>query len=291
MEKIIEIKNLSYSYRAAEGEDVTALKNVNLDVFKGEFLVIAGHNGSGKSTLAKHMNGLLLPTSGKIFVNGIPTSDDARIFEIRSSVGMVFQNPDNQTVATFVEDDIAFGPENLGVPRDEIERRIDEALAAVGMSGHRKSTPQKMSGGQKQRIAIAGVLAMKPQILVLDESTSMLDPRGRKEVVETARKLNGDGITVILITHNMEEAFFADRIAVMRDGRIAAAGTPKEIFTDTEILYKNRLMLPPLLEIQRLLRLSGYDTGDPVFTEGELADKLAAYCPGCDARGFSANRQ
>ncbi|MDR3215904.1 MAG: energy-coupling factor transporter ATPase [Clostridiaceae bacterium] len=274
MDKVIEIKNISYKYGAAEGVDVEALRGVSLDVFKGEFLVIAGHNGSGKSTLAKHMNGLLLPTSGEVRVNGIPTTNDARIFEIRSAVGMVFQNPDNQTVATFVEDDIAFGPENLGVPREEIERRIDEALAAVGMSGHRKSTPQKMSGGQKQRIAIAGVLAMKPRVLVLDESTSMLDPRGRKEVVETARKLNKEGITVVLITHNTEEAFFADRIVIMNEGHITAVGTPKEIFTDAETLNKNRLVLPPLLEIQRLLVIAGYCTGEPVFTEAELSERL-----------------
>lgn len=226
MSQII-LKGVSYSYSLGEGSSLKALKNLSFSVEKGEFVALAGMNGSGKSTLAKLLNGLFIPSSGEILIDGLSTSDEKNTFEIRKKAGMVFQNPDNQMVATIIEDDVAFGPENIGVPREEIIERVNEALEAVGMSEYRKRSASKLSGGQKQRIAIAGVLAMRPEILILDESTSMLDPNGRKEIMAIAKKLNEQGITVINITHNMDEAVLADRIIVLRKGRVAIDGTPK----------------------------------------------------------------
>lgn len=273
---VIEVKNAEYRYKLPDGGFVAALSGVSLSISAGEFVVICGHNGSGKSTLAKLMNGLLLPTNaeGEVLVKKMKTTDAAHTFDIRRSAGIVFQNPDNQMVATFVEDDLAFGPENLGVPREEIEERIDWSLAAVGMSGHRKSTPFKMSGGQKQRIAIAAVLAMKPEILILDESTSMLDPKGRREVMNTLLNLNKSGITVILITHNMDEAFFASRAVILKDGQIKADAPPEDIFSDYNLLIENSLTLPAVPETARLLREKGLDVEPAVFFVEDLAEEL-----------------
>jgi energy-coupling factor transporter ATPase len=244
MEKIIEIKNVSYSYKTEEGE-TEAVNGVTLDIEKGSFVVFLGHNGSGKSTLAKMCNGFLLPDLGDVLVNGINTKEEEHIYEIRSKVGLVFQNPDNQMVASIIEDDIAFGPENLGVPREEIIERVSWALETVGMESYRTHTPFKLSGGQKQRIAIAGILAMKPTVLILDESTAMLDPKGRKEVLETIKKLNKEQkITVILITHYMDEALDADKVVVLSEGKVLLMGTPREIFSQKEIINKTKLELP-----------------------------------------------
>jgi energy-coupling factor transport system ATP-binding protein len=244
MEKIIEIKNVSFSYR--RGETVTkAVKNVNLTVEKGEFIVILGRNGSGKSTLAKLLNGFLLPDEGSILVDGVSTADDKKIFELRSNVGMVFQNPDNQMVASIIEDDLAFGPENLGVPREEIRKRVDFALNAVNMLEYKHRTPERLSGGQKQRVAIAAVLSMLPKILIFDEATAMLDPKGRAEIMQTATKLNKEqGMTVMHITHYMNEAVNADKIVIMHDGEILACGKPSDVFRDAETVKKAGLELP-----------------------------------------------
>ena len=228
-------------------------------------------NGSGKSTLAKLLNGLFIPSSGDVLIDGLSTSDEKNTFEIRKKAGMVFQNPDNQMVATIIEDDVAFGPENIGVPRDEIIERVDEALEAVGMNEYRKRSASKLSGGQKQRIAIAGVLAMRPDILILDESTSMLDPNGRKEIMSIAKKLNEQGITVINITHNMDEAVLADRIIVLRKGRIAIDGTPKEVFS-SGLLEACGLTLPPVYALCKNLESKGFVFDSPLLTEEELAE-------------------
>ena len=248
----IVLKGVSYSYSLGEGSSLKALKNLSFSVEKGEFVALAGMNGSGKSTLAKLLNGLFIPSSGEILIDGLSTSDEKNTFEIRKKAGMVFQNPDNQMVATIIEDDVAFGPENIGVPREEIIERVNEALEAVGMSEYRKRSASKLSGGQKQRIAIAGVLAMRPQILILDESTSMLDPNGRKEIMAIAKKLNEQGITVINITHNMDEAVLADRIIVLRKGRVAIDGTPKEVFA-SGLLEACGLTLPPVYALCKSL--------------------------------------
>jgi len=269
----IEIKGVSYSYPVKEGHSLKALKNVSLAIDKGEFVVLAGMNGSGKSTLAKLLNGLFTPSAGEIFIDGISTADEENTFEIRKKVGMVFQNPDNQTVATIIEDDIAFGPENIGVPREEIVVRVDEALEAVGMSEYRTRTASKLSGGQKQRVAIAGVLAMRPDVLILDESTSMLDPNGRKEIMDIALKLNKSGITVINITHNMDEATVADRVVVMRKGRVAMDGTPKEVFA-SGLLEACGLTLPPVTQLSRSLADEGFVFGDVVTDEDELVEEI-----------------
>ncbi len=215
MKSVIELKNVHYSYKSGNDESTVGVKAIDLEINQGEFVVLLGHNGSGKSTLAKLFNGFLIPDVGDAVINGINTKEEERIFEIRSKVGMVFQNPDNQMVASIIEDDIAFGAENLGVERNEIIRRVDWALSAVGMLEHKKHTPFKLSGGQKQRIAIAAILAMMPEILILDESTAMLDPKGRREVLEVVKNLNAEGMTVILITHYMEEAISADKVYVM----------------------------------------------------------------------------
>lgn len=267
----IVLKGVSYSYSLGEGSSLKALKNLSFSVEKGEFVALAGMNGSGKSTLAKLLNGLFIPSSGEILIDGLSTSDEKNTFEIRKKAGMVFQNPDNQMVATIIEDDVAFGPENTGVPREEIIERVNEALEAVGMSEYRKRSASKLSGGQKQRIAIAGVLAMRPQILILDESTSMLDPNGRKEIMAIAKKLNEQGITVINITHNMDEAVLADRIIVLRKGRVAIDGTPKEVFA-SGLLEACGLTLPPVYALCKSLESKGFVFDSAALTEEELAE-------------------
>lgn len=268
----IVIDNVSYSYQKEGGEQ--ALKGISLTVREGEFLAIVGRNGSGKSTLAKLMNGLIEPKEGTVTVYGYDTREDKTIYEVRKSVGMVFQNPDNQMVASIVEDDIAFGPENIGVPRDEIAKRIEWALERVGMLEHRGATPTKMSGGQKQRIAIAGVLALKPKVLVLDESTAMLDPKGRREVMETLRELNEkEGITVCHITHYMEECIGADRVVVIDGGKVVMDGTPEEVFKSRDKLSEYKLALPPVMALADMLREEGIDL-PVVHTEDELVEEL-----------------
>lgn len=271
----ISIKNVKYIYNKNTEDELVALKNASLDIEEGDFVALLGHNGSGKSTLAKMLNGLMLPDEGNISVYGMDTADDAKIFEIRKSVGIVFQNPDNQMIASIVEDDVAFGPENIGLPREEIVKRVDWALKAVDMAEYRHATPFKMSGGQKQRIAIAGVLAIMPKILVLDEATAMLDPKGRKEVMDTLTKLNEkEGITVVHITHHMEEVIFADKVVVMNDGEIAKIGTPEEVFEDTATLKKCKLELPMAREIADKLIKEGFELSKHILTEKQLEEEL-----------------
>ena len=274
----IELKGVSYSYPIKEGYNVKALKNVSLAIDKGEFVALVGMNGSGKSTLAKLLNGLFTPTDGEVIIDGLSTLDENNTFEIRKKAGMVFQNPDNQMVATIIEDDVAFGPENIGVPREEIIERVNYALEAVGMSEYRTRTASKLSGGQKQRIAIAGVLAMRPDILILDESTSMLDPNGRKEIMDIARKLNDAGITVINITHNMEEAVLADRIVVLRKGRIAMDGTPKEVFASGQ-LEACGLTLPPVTKLAQTLIGEGFCLSSSQTPQSEVVDSGSPQTP------------
>lgn len=272
---IIKVENVSYDYRRFEEEKLPAVRGVSFEIEEGEFVVIGGANGSGKSTLAKMLNGLLKPTDGKIEVLGMDVSDEEKVFEIRRNVGIVFQNPDNQTVASIVEDDVAFGPENLGVPREEIVSRVQWALKAVGMEEYAKSTPFKMSGGQKQRIAIAGILAMKPKIIVLDEATSMLDPNGRKEVMAVLKKLNEEeNMTVIHITHHMEEAADADRILVMDGGKLVMDGAPREVFADGEKLKEHALSLPVAAELADMLRKAGLPVRESVLSEDELLEEI-----------------
>ena len=265
-DNILAIRHLSKSFGTHE-----VLRDIDFDVKKGDVISIIGASGSGKSTLAKLLNGLFIPSSGEILIDGLSTSDEKNTFEIRKKAGMVFQNPDNQMVATIIEDDVAFGPENIGVPREEIIERVNEALEAVGMSEYRKRSASKLSGGQKQRIAIAGVLAMRPQILILDESTSMLDPNGRKEIMAIAKKLNEQGITVINITHNMDEAVLADRIIVLRKGRVAIDGTPKEVFA-SGLLEACGLTLPPVYALCKSLERKGFVFDSAALTEEELAE-------------------
>ena len=267
---ILEVKNLSFSY----GKTKKAVKNVSFSVEKGEFVAIIGHNGSGKSTLAKLLNGLLKPTSGEVVVDGFSSNDASAVFEIRKRVGMVFQNPDNQLIASIVEDDIAFGPENLGVPREEIGKRIDFALKAVGMEDFRKATPERLSGGQKQRIAIAGVLALKPQVLVLDESTAMLDPQGRKEIAAVVDNLLKSGVSVIAITHYMDEAVKADKVLVLDKGVVALSGAPKEVFANKAALSSLGLEQPLAGIIADALRAQGLNIPENIITEEELLGAL-----------------
>lgn len=267
----IVLKGVSYVYSLGEGRSLKALKNLSFTVEKGEFVALVGMNGSGKSTLAKLLNGLFIPSAGEVLIDGMNTADEKFTFEIRKKAGMVFQNPDNQTVATIIEDDIAFGPENVGVAREEIIERVDWALKTVGMSEYRSRTASKLSGGQKQRIAIAGVLAMRPDILILDESTSMLDPNGRAEVMDIVQKLNDDGITIINITHNMEEAALADRIIVLKKGRIAIEGTPKEVFSSGRVADCG-LLLPPVTQLAERLSEAGYAFDGAVISEDELVE-------------------
>jgi len=274
MDTIIQLRNVSFAYETEEEKNL-AVQGVDLDVRRGEFLAVVGHNGSGKSTLAKLFNAILLPTEGHVLVEGMDTSDEEKVYEIRRRVGMVFQNPDNQIVATIVEDDVAFGPENLGVPPAEIRARVDEALRAVGMYEYRLYEPHKLSGGQKQRVAVAGIIAMRTDCVIFDESTAMIDPKGRREVLETVRKLNRElGITVVFITHFMEEAALADRVVVMDSGTIAAEGTPAQIFADTALLQRTGLELPPAAQLARTLREHGVELPDETLTPEQCADAL-----------------
>ena len=271
----IKFTNVSYEYPAEE-DAFLAVKNVSLEIADGSFVCICGENGSGKSTLAKLMNGLLIPTAGEVMVDGASTNteDESALFRIRSKIGMVFQNPDNQMVASIIEDEIAFGPENLGVPREEIEERIAYALGAVDMEAHRRHTPYKLSGGQKQRIAIAAVLAMRPKILVLDESTAMLDPKGRAEVLSVADALHAEGITVVLITHFMEEAVKADRVIVMQHGSIVMDGAPADVFRDAEKIKSVDLELPVPDYIAAELRKKGFTLKETIYGEEALAEAV-----------------
>ena len=271
----IELIGVSYSYRVGEGQTVLALRNVSFSAERGEFVALTGMNGSGKSTLAKLLNGLFVPSAGDVLIEGINTRDEERTFDVRRKAGMVFQNPDNQMVATVIEDDVAFGPENVGIPREEIVERVDWALAAVGMNEFRTCSASKLSGGQKQRVAIAGVLAMKPDIIIFDESTSMLDPEGRAEIMDVAKKLNDSGITVISITHNMDEAAQADRVIVLRKGRVALDGTPAEVFASPEVEACG-LALPPATEIARMLTERGFTFDGTVTDEDELVEGICS---------------
>lgn len=275
MEPIIQIQDVSFEYMNNEEEEIAALDGVSLDIYKGEFVVIIGHNGSGKSTLAKHINGLLRPSQGRVLVMGMDTRDDDLVWKIRQKASMVFQNPDNQLVATVVEDDVAFGPENLGIPPKEIRKRVDEALKAVGMEAFAKSAPHYLSGGQKQRVAIAGIIAMRPEIIILDEPTAMLDPSGRREVIETIKRLNREeGITVVHITHYMEEAVDADRVVVMEKGKIVSQGTPKEIFSQVEMLKEIGLDVPQVTELAHELRKEGMDIPPDLLKVEEMVEIL-----------------
>jgi len=276
---LIRFVDVSFSYSSDAEHELEALADINLDIDDGEFVAVLGHNGSGKSTLAKHMNALLVPTSGKVYVAGIDTQNAERLWEIRQMVGMVFQNPDNQLVATTVEEDVAFGPENLGVPTPEIHRRVDEALAVVGMSDYRLHSPHQLSGGQKQRVAIAGMIAMRPRCVVLDEPTAMLDPVGRREVMQTVIKLNREEkITIVLITHAMEEAILADRVIVMEEGRIVMTGTPREVFSKVETLAKLRLDVPEITSLANRLRQRGFDQiPNNILTIEEMVNVLCQF--------------
>ena len=273
MAEIIRIENVSFSYKSGD-ETTLGVKNLSLSVEEGEFFVLLGHNGSGKSTLAKLISGFLTPDDGRITVDGIDASDEERVFNLRSTVGMVFQNPDNQMVASIIEDDIAFGCENLGIPPVEIRERVDWALETVGMTDRKTGTPFKLSGGQKQRVAIAAILAMRPKILILDESTSMLDPEGRKEVLDTVRRLNKEhGMTVLLITHYMDEAVSADRIGVMSKGELLASGSPKEIFGQPELLNSAKLEPPFATGVSYELQRDGFALG-VCLSDEELVEGL-----------------
>ncbi|HEY5563593.1 MAG TPA: energy-coupling factor transporter ATPase [Clostridiaceae bacterium] len=275
IEKMIECDDLYFKYNNAEGNDQLAIDKLNLSIVKGEFLVILGRNGSGKSTLAKQMNAILLPSGGKVYVGGLDSSNENNLWQIRKSTGMVFQNPDNQLVATIVEEDVAFGPENLGIEPSEIRKRVDEALKKVKMYKYRLHAPHLLSGGQKQRVAIAGILAMKPSCIVFDEPTAMLDPLGRKEVMSTIRDINKNlGITIVLITHNMEEAIEADRIVIMDKGKLLMSGKPVEIFCQVKILKGIGLDVPQVTELAYELNLEGYNIRPDILTINEMVDAL-----------------
>ena len=275
---MIETKNLAFAYPADEGEMQTlALRDVSVSIEKGSFVVVLGHNGSGKSTFAKCLNAVLLPCGGKVYVEGMDTQDEALLLEIRRRVGMVFQNPDNQIVANVVEEDVAFAPENLGVPTEEIRRRVDAALAAVDMTAFTTHAPHLLSGGQKQRVAIAGVIAMEPACIVLDEATAMLDPVGRQEVLSAVHKLNREkGITVVLITHHINEAEDADRVIVMDDGQVVLDGGPREVFTKVEDLRSMGLTVPDTIDLLDRLRRDGVAVPPDALTVEECADAIAA---------------
>ena len=278
---IIKTAKLVYEYtRLAEEEDSEpeiqrALDGIDVEVCEGQFIAVLGRNGSGKSTFAKHLNALLVPTEGTVWVGGMDTRDEKHLWDIRQTAGMVFQNPDNQIVSTVVEEDVGFGPENMGVPSEEIWKRVEESLRAVGMSAYRRVSPNHLSGGQKQRIAIAGVMAMHPRCIVLDEPTAMLDPNGRKDVIRTVRELNqAEGMTVILITHYMEETVNADRILVIDEGRLAMDGTPREVFSQVEKLKAMGLAVPQVTELAWMLRQDGVPVPEAVLTVEELVDAL-----------------
>ena len=274
----IEFQNVTFGYTDDSESQVVeenVIENMNLKIEKGDFVAVLGHNGCGKSTLAKLCNAIVVPRSGRVLIDGIDTADEAKLYDIRRKVGMVFQNPDNQIVATIVEDDVAFGPENLGVDPEEIRVRVDEALKSVGMYEFRHFEPHKLSGGQKQRVAIAGIIAMKPQCIVFDEPTAMLDPRGRKEVMKTAKMLNEEyGITVIFITHYMDEAVKANRVIVMDEGRIILDGTPKEVFVNVDTLKNAKLDVPEATELTHLLIKDGINLNKDILDIDELADAI-----------------
>lgn len=273
-------KDLTFVYEAGSDENSKkiVLDGLNIDIDEGKFVAIIGHNGSGKSTLAKHFNALLIPTEGDVYVNGMNTKDTSHLWDIRQTAGMVFQNPDNQLVATIVEEDVAFGPENLGIDPEEIRERVDFALNAVDMYKYREFAPHMLSGGQKQRIAIAGVIAMRPQCIILDEPTAMLDPKGRKEVIKTIQKLNKEnGITIILITHFMEEAVLADRVIVMDNGNIALDGTPKDVFKEVKMLKDLGLDVPQVTELAYKLKQEGIDIPTEILTVDEMVRFICQY--------------
>ena len=280
MLSMISIRNLIHDYTTRDEEgnvngSVRAIDDVSLDVSPGQFIAVLGHNGSGKSTLAKHLNALLFPTGGTVCVDGMDTADPAHLWDIRQEAGMVFQNPDNQIIGQVVEEDVGFGPENMGVPTKEIWQRVDEALTTVGMQAYRKKSPNRLSGGQKQRVAIAGVIAMHPKCIIMDEPTAMLDPSGRYEVIRAARALNDvEGITILLITHYMEEAIYADHVFVMDEGRIALQGTPHEVFSQVDRMKELHLDVPQATLLADELRRAGLDLPAGILTKEELAKAL-----------------
>ncbi len=279
MEKMIEIKGLHFRYESENGdtkpkEDV--LKGIDLNIGRGEFVAVLGHNGCGKSTLAKHINAILLPTEGTVTVDGIDTKDDSRLFDLRQRAGMVFQNPDNQIVSSIVEEDVAFALENLGVPYEEMRKRVDDALKAVDMYEYRMHSPSQLSGGQKQRVAIAGIIAMQPKCIILDEPTAMLDPHGRKEVMATIKRMNREqGVTIVLITHYMDEAAQAERVVVMDKGRVVLDNTPPKVFSQVEFLKGIGLDVPQVTELAWELRRAGCDIPEDIITEDECVEALA----------------
>ncbi len=278
MDKMISVQNITFAYTREEGaEMVKAIDGVSFEIEPGSFTAIIGKNGSGKSTLAKNLNGLLLPTEGDILVADYNTKDDAHIWDVRQTAGMVFQNPDNQLVSAIVEDDVAFGPENLGVDPQEIRQRVDQALEAVNMGQFKNKAPHLLSGGQKQRIAIAGVVAMKPRCIIFDEPTAMLDPKGRKEIMAIIDELHQEGITVVLITHFMEEAVRADRVIIMNEGKILLDGTPAEVFAQGQLMKSVNLDVPPIVELADELRAVGIALPDEIITEEEMVTYLCQY--------------
>lgn len=275
MSNIIEIKDLHFSYDSNGENPVEVLKGVNLNIQEGEFVAVLGHNGSGKSTLAKHINAILLPTSGKITVNGIDTADENRLFELRQCAGMVFQNPDNQIVSSIVEEDVAFALENLGVPYEEMRKRVDDALKAVNMYEYRLHSPAQLSGGQKQRVAIAGIIAMRPKCIILDEPTAMLDPQGRCEVMAVIKKMNSEqGVTILLITHYMDEAAQCERVVVMDKGKVVLDDTPRAVFSHVEQIKKIGLDVPQVTEFAWELQKAGIDISSEIITEQECVAEL-----------------
>ena len=276
---IVEFHNVTFFYDADEGEQQPepAIRDFTFNVKKGEFVAVLGHNGSGKSTVAKLSNSILIPNEGKVLVKGMDTADEDLSYEIRKTVGVVFQNPDNQIVASIVEEDVAFGPENLGLPREEIRKRVDDSLKAVGMYEYRHHEPHKLSGGQKQRVAIAGIIAMRPECIFLDEPTAMLDPKGRKEVMDTVIKLNKEyGMSVVFITHFMEEAVLADRVAVIDNSRLLLEGTPKEVFKQEDLLRSVGLDIPQITNLAREMKKSGVKVDDSVLTLNEFVENITA---------------
>lgn len=278
MENLITIENLIFEYTRGEGgEPVRAVKNISLSIKRGSFTVIIGRNGSGKSTVARNLNGLLLPTGGTVYVKNWDTRDENHIWDVRQTAGMVFQDPDSQLISSVVEDDVAFGPENLGIKPSEIRKRVDQALKAVDMDGFRKNAPHLLSGGQKQKVAIAGVIAMKPECIIFDEPTAMLDPKGRDEIMAIIRELHGEGITVILITHFMDEAADADRVLIMDEGKILLDGSPAEVFSKREILRSVNLEVPLAVEISDYLRDRGIKVPNNIVTTKDLVEFVCQY--------------
>lgn len=278
MENIIQIKNLIFEYTTEEGQEpVKAIKDISLNIESGSFTAIIGKNGSGKSTLAKNLNGLLLPSGGTILVKEWDTKDDEHIWDVRQTAGMVFQNPDNQLVSSIVEDDVAFGPENLGIDPAEIRARVDKALESVNMGKYKKKAPHLLSGGQKQRIAIAGVVAMKPECIIFDEPTAMLDPRGREEIMTIIKELHEEGITVVLITHFMDEAVRADRVVIMNEGEILLDGSPEEVFAHSEEIREVNLDVPLVVELAQRLRRRGIKIPNNVITPEEMVEFICQY--------------